>query len=1403
MFTPFTNMLHKHIATCRHFIVRHHKYGWAFMGFAILIVGGVYFQKEFINASLHSTLTQSSWVGGVSTTTSILPTNQFNWNNYSATSSGMTVGNTVALSQIAKSVKDDGRPGALTVLGTINSFNPRDITVSHDGASVYVTNAANDTVSMYSRNTTTDIGVLTPLATSTIATGDNPNGITISHDGASVYVANKTSDTVSMFSRNTTTGTLFPFATSTIATGDQPSSITISPDGASVYVINESGNTVSMFSRNTTTGILSQLTTSTIATGSYPYGITISPDGASVYVTNGLSNTVSMYSRNTTTDIGALTPLATSTIATGVDPSGITISPDGKSVYVTNESSETVSMYSRDTTTGTLSYFGAVATGDVPHKITISPDGASVYLVNYYNTVSTYSRNITTGLLTQLDTITISGAGSLPQSIAISPDGASVYVLNNGTDNISMYSRTGAKGTTGFESGANLSTTVAGAGAGASVKLAIVTPIVGGDSHGYTLKPDGTVWAWGWNGYGQLGDGTTTQRNTPVQVSTSTGLTDVTAIASGYYSGYALKSDGTVWAWGSNNHGELGDGTTTESLTPVQLSSLTSITAISGGAYFANALKSDGTVWAWGTNSSGQLGDGTTTNRHTPVQVSTSTGLTDVTVIAGGFGRFAYAIKSDGTVWAWGQNPSGGLGDGTTTDRHTPVQVSTSTGLTSVTAITGGRNSGYALKSDGTVWAWGANSVGQLGDGTTTDTSTPVQVLNLTGITSISAGNYFGYALKSDGTIWAWGVNSDGQLGDGTLISTSTPVQVSSLTGIITIDAGANYGYATKSDGTIWAWGDNGSGQLGDGTTTSTSTPVQVNIASDVLNINYAKYLSPGTFTSAVINLGAKANPTTMSVASTTPNYTSITVGLRAGNTLPLSGVYTTITNGNISAFIGNQYFQYQAILTTNNIAVTPTLDSVTINYNQYNSTGNLTSSVYNTSNTTSFVSKVAWTATVPSVSETVKLQVRSSPDGVAWTAWCGYTEASSTSCTGTAYFDSTKNGDALAGGHPLNSGGDDQYLQYKVFLTSGGLATPILTSVTVNVLTVPVTTQLLTANTTVSTSTTQVLVSASNTESSTITIPDSVTNATINVSALTTNTATSTTATLLGAIVVNASTSIGSVSMEIPAGVQITAATSTWDGTINVPQVRPNSTVTVTPVSGITTTVVSVIEVGYGDIKLVFDKAVRLVFAGQAGKEVGYSRGGVFTEINTICSADTQSAGDALPEEGDCNISVGSDLIIWTKHFTNFATYTQAATPMSYIGGGSAFSFVNRQQTSVQPPSTGPAPTQSGAPVSVVSVVPTPVIKAPVQATPAVPKLALVTNPVPTTVVVESIPAPIVETILEPVLTPEQTPAPEVKQNFVTKVVSNIATTITNTVSAVMEYLNSILVSIWGWFGK
>ncbi len=343
--------------------------------------------------------------------------------------------------------------------------------------------------------------------------------------------------------------------------------------------------------------------------------------------------------------------------------------------------------------------------------------------------------------------------------------------------------------------------------------------LVGGGFHSLLQHEDGTVWAWGGNTSGQLGDGTTTTRLTPVRV---VGLDNVKYLAAGRTHSLALKNDGTVWAWGDNTYGQLGDGTLTNRSTPVRVQGLSGVVAITTGDWHSVALMSDGTLRAWGDNGTGKLGDGTYTNRSTPVQVS---GLTGVLVVSLG-SNHSLAMKQDGTVWAWGNNDNGQLGDGTTVRRPTPVQVQ---GLSGCLALSGGIVQSLALKQDGTVWAWGGNGAGQLGDGTSIDRLTPVQVSGLSGVSAISAGSHQALAMKQDGTVWGWGYNGYGQLGDGTTTNRHSPVQTLGLSQVVSISAGTNmHSLALTKDGSAWAWGYNGYGQLGDGTAIARYTPVKV-----------------------------------------------------------------------------------------------------------------------------------------------------------------------------------------------------------------------------------------------------------------------------------------------------------------------------------------------------------------------------------------------------------------------------------------------------------------------------------------------------------------------------------------------------------------------------------------------
>ena len=423
----------------------------------------------------------------------------------------------------------------------------------------------------------------------------------------------------------------------------------------------------------------------------------------------------------------------------------------------------------------------------------------------------------------------------------------------------------------------------------------------GGD-HGLALKSDGTVWAWGRNAEGEVGDGSTTNRLTPVKVSL---LTGVVAVAGGATHSLALKNDGTVWGWGTNGSGQLGDGTMSTRLTPVQVSGLTGVVAIAAGFNLSLALKSDGTVWAWGFNYYGGLGDGTTIARLTPVQVS---GLTGVAAIAVGY-YHSMALKNDGTLWSWGYNSNGQLGVGNTTNSPLPIQVG---GLTGVVAIACGSYHSLALKSGGAVWAWGWNLYGQIGDGTTTDRMAPVPASGLTGVVAIAGGYYHSLAAKSDGSGWAWGWNGFGGLGDGTTTNRATPGTVSGLAGVVAMAGGTYFGLALKSDGTVWAWGYNLFGELGDGSTTNRLTPVSVGSGS---GLTISGQVTKGGGALAGVTVSVTSGTLSLLTTDGSGNYNIS--GLIAGNNwtvtptlanyafTPLSATFTNLQSNQTANFTG------------------------------------------------------------------------------------------------------------------------------------------------------------------------------------------------------------------------------------------------------------------------------------------------------------------------------------------------------------------------------------------------------------------------------------------------------------------------------------------------------------------
>ena len=346
------------------------------------------------------------------------------------------------------------------------------------------------------------------------------------------------------------------------------------------------------------------------------------------------------------------------------------------------------------------------------------------------------------------------------------------------------------------------------------------------------------VVAWGQNEVGELGNGTTNINPNPTPGAVTGMSIGVTAITAGGGHGLALQNGG-LYAWGDNSYGQLGNGTTINSSTPVALTGVLSsgVTAIAAGGGDSFALQNGG-LYAWGSNGVGELGNGTTTDSHSPVAL-TGVLSSGVTAIAAG-GAHSLAVQNAG-LYAWGYNSNGQLGNGTTTSSTTPVAL---TGVLSsgVTSIAAGTRYSLAVQNGG-LYAWGNNRAGQLGNGTTTDSNTPVALTGVlsSGVTAIAAGGddrinthtpdtYYSLAVQN-GNVYAWGDNVSGQLGDGTTTNRLTPEEIdpTDLYNIVSVAAGHDSSYALCSDGSLWVWGDNGWGQLGLGTsTTDYLTPQQL-----------------------------------------------------------------------------------------------------------------------------------------------------------------------------------------------------------------------------------------------------------------------------------------------------------------------------------------------------------------------------------------------------------------------------------------------------------------------------------------------------------------------------------------------------------------------------------------------
>lgn len=343
-----------------------------------------------------------------------------------------------------------------------------------------------------------------------------------------------------------------------------------------------------------------------------------------------------------------------------------------------------------------------------------------------------------------------------------------------------------------------------------------IVQVAAGGTHTAAVTKDGDLYMWGRNYYGQLGVYSNADSKIPIKVNNSSSTLpekSVKYIALGYYHSAAITKDGSLYMWGYNRSGQLGDGTTTDRYTPVKI--MDNVASVSLGGSHSAAVTKDGSLYMWGDNGNGRLGDGTTTDRYTPVKI-----MDNVASVSLGSSHSA-AITKDGRLYMWGYNYYGQLGDGTTTDRYTPVKI-----MDNVASVSLGGNHSAAITKDSNLYMWGGNGSGQLGDGTTDNKARPHRVAS--NVQSVKLGYSHTTVISKDGGLYTWGYNYYGQLGNGTTTDSSNPIKI--MNDAIDCAGGDNHTIVLKKDGTVYTWGDNYHGQLGDDTTTDRTSPVAIQI---------------------------------------------------------------------------------------------------------------------------------------------------------------------------------------------------------------------------------------------------------------------------------------------------------------------------------------------------------------------------------------------------------------------------------------------------------------------------------------------------------------------------------------------------------------------------------------------
>ena len=343
-----------------------------------------------------------------------------------------------------------------------------------------------------------------------------------------------------------------------------------------------------------------------------------------------------------------------------------------------------------------------------------------------------------------------------------------------------------------------------------------------GDDHSAAITEDGSLYTWGYNHDGELGNGTKTDSQTPIKI-----MDNVKSVSLGDYHSAAITEDGSLYTWGWNYRGELGNGTKTDSLTPIKI--MDNVKSVSLGDDHSAAITEDGSLYTWGYNRDGELGNGTTTDSRTPIKI-----MDNIKLVSLG-GNHSAAITEDGCLYTWGENDCGQLGNGTKTDSLTPIKI-----MDNVKSVSFGGGVSAAITEDGSLYTWGWNYYGQLGNGTKTDSQTPIKIMD--NVKSVSIYDVCSAAITEDGSLYTWGRNYYGQLGNGTRTESLIPIKI--MDNVKSVSLGDNHSAAIKEDGSLYTWGRNYHGQLGSGTTDSLS-PIKITIPVEIATASVTSLLAP------------------------------------------------------------------------------------------------------------------------------------------------------------------------------------------------------------------------------------------------------------------------------------------------------------------------------------------------------------------------------------------------------------------------------------------------------------------------------------------------------------------------------------------------------------------------------